>query len=72
MLHRDDFQAKGLLPDKVPATKHETRFMIRDRGKGLGFGGRREIACERNKLLFCIIKKIFRKFYASTAAKICS
>ena len=59
MLHRDDLQAKGLLPNKVPATEHETRFMIRDSEKGLGSVGKGEIVCERNKSLFCIIKKIF-------------
>ena len=30
---------KGLLPDKVPTTEHETRFMNCDPGKGPGFGG---------------------------------
>jgi hypothetical protein len=53
---------KGLLRDKVPTTDHETRFMIRDRGNGAGFWGSREIVCERNKSLFCIIKKISGKF----------
>ena len=59
VLYADEAQMKGLVPDKVPTTNHETRFMNRDPGKGLGVVGRGEIVCERFVNKFC--KKISDK-----------